>query len=210
MERYYKYLIIKNDDIEKHLSSEEVRMLDRAVNSIRFGRKKEGKQDQQYVVVAADLPIYETVLGLLEAFVDNKPNEIDQLSARVAELEAQLDTHKKLSEAAISDNARWVETLTKKLMLAKEALASASTFGAVAQKAIAAINDSKAVEGLILCDAVPRAWQRKWFADGEEPKKERNANGRLVLPSRFKFRPLTEIVVFKDDVPLYAPRRTEK
>lgn len=85
--------------------------------------------------------------------------ECEILRARVVELEEQLDTHKKLSEAAISDNARWVETLTKKLMLAKEALASASTFGgfvnAVAQKALAAINDSKMVEGMILCDAKP-------------------------------------------------------
>lgn len=52
---------------------------------------------------------------------DNCSCEKDQLRARVAELEAQLADHKKL------------------LLLAKEALASASTFGgfvnAVAQKA---------------------------------------------------------------------------
>lgn len=159
---------------------------------------------------------------------DNCSCEKDQLRARVAELEAQLaerdaeissiraEMEKQRANAFGAQQARNKATIElneaqKMLLLAKEALASASTFGgfvnAVAQKAIAAINDSKAVEGLILCDAVPRAWQRKWFADGEEPKKERNANGRLVLPSRFKFRPLTEIVVFKDDVPLYAPRR---
>jgi hypothetical protein len=151
-----------------------------------------------------------------------------QMAERDAERESHLELVRDLDriwngegaakQASLCDMVSQISvekpTLDKLLLLAKEALVSASTFGgfvnAVAQKAIAAINDSKAVEGLILCDAVPRAWQRKWFADGEEPKKERNANGRLVLPSRFKFRPLTEIVVFKDDVPLYAPRRTEK
>jgi hypothetical protein len=63
-----------------------------------------------------------------------------------------------LAEKIISLEKQLAER-EKLLLLAKEALASASTFGgflsSVAEKAIAVINDSKAIEGLVLCDAEP-------------------------------------------------------
>lgn len=48
----------------------------------------------------------------------------------------------------------------------------------------------------------PRAWMRRWKYNGEEPKKEKNENGRLAWPSKFKFLPVTESMIFKDDIPL--------
>lgn len=50
----------------------------------------------------------------------------------------------------------------------------------------------------------PVAWMRKWAFDGEKQKKERNQNGRLAWPLRFKFLPVTESQLCRDDVPLCA------
>lgn len=50
----------------------------------------------------------------------------------------------------------------------------------------------------------PRAWMRRWYFDGETPHKERNENGRIAWPTKFKFMPVTPHKVMADDVPLYA------
>lgn len=55
-----------------------------------------------------------------------------------------------------------------------------------------------------LAQAKPAAWARKWHMDGVTPAKERNENGRLVWPLKFKFHPVTPIKVQADDVGLYA------
>jgi hypothetical protein len=49
-----------------------------------------------------------------------------------------------------------------------------------------------------------RAWMRRWSFDGEIPKKEKNDNGRLAWPDKFKFKEVTLHQVFIDDVPLFA------
>ena len=89
MERYNKYLVLKITDIEKYLSDEKQLKLDALVTCIRAGRLNDGKRDQEYVCVAADWPMHEQVWGMVEAFADGKPNEIEQLTARVRELEAE-------------------------------------------------------------------------------------------------------------------------
>ena len=58
----------------------------------------------------------------------------------------------------------------------------------------------------------PRAWMRKWAFDGDKPYKEKNANGRMAWPIRFKMRAVTKDKHFDDDVALYtapapAPQR---
>ena len=103
MERYNKYLVLKIADIEKYLSDEKQLKLDALVTCIRVGRLNDGKRDQEYVCVAADWPMYEQVWGMVEAFVDGKPNEIEQLTAKVAELEAE---KKELQALLDFDNAR--------------------------------------------------------------------------------------------------------
>lgn len=55
--------------------------------------------------------------------------------------------------------------------------------------------------------AEPVAWQRAWDAAGERPQKERNPNGRMAWPTRFKALPVTKAKMFDDDVPLYASPR---
>lgn len=50
----------------------------------------------------------------------------------------------------------------------------------------------------------PVAWMRKWAFDGETPVKERNSNGRMAWPHKFKILPVTEGKFFNDDVGLYA------
>lgn len=89
MERYNKYLVLKIADIEKYLSDEKQLKLDALVTCIRVGRLNDGKRDQEYVCVAGGWPMYEQVWGMVEAFVDGKPNEIEQLQAKVAELEEE-------------------------------------------------------------------------------------------------------------------------
>lgn len=89
MERYNKYLVLKIADIEKYLSDEKQLKLDALVTCIRVGRLNDGKRDQEYVCVAADWPMHEQVWGMVEAFVDGKPNEIEQLTARITELEEE-------------------------------------------------------------------------------------------------------------------------
>lgn len=70
MERENKYLVVKNADIEKHLSEEQQDQLTNLLAKIRVGRAHEGKGDQSYVIVAADWPMYETVWGMIEAYVE--------------------------------------------------------------------------------------------------------------------------------------------
>lgn len=109
MERYNKYLVLKIADIEKYLSDEKQLKLDALVTCIRVGRLNDGKRDQEYVCVAADWPMYEQVWGMVGAFVDGKPNEIEQLQAKVAELEAEnelLKGRKNVELAANTDNAK--------------------------------------------------------------------------------------------------------
>ena len=50
----------------------------------------------------------------------------------------------------------------------------------------------------------PRAWMRKWAFDGDKPYKEKNANGRMAWPIRFKMLAVTKGKHFDDDVALYT------
>jgi hypothetical protein len=56
------------------------------------------------------------------------------------------------------------------------------------------------------------AWARKWYVDGETPAKERNSNGRMAWPTKFKLLPVTVGKCLADDVhliiqPATAPTR---
>jgi len=52
--------------------------------------------------------------------------------------------------------------------------------------------------------AQPVAWMRKWAYDNEKMSKERNENGRMAWPTKFKLLPVTQGQCLRDDVPLYA------
>jgi hypothetical protein len=55
--------------------------------------------------------------------------------------------------------------------------------------------------------STPLAWMRRWAFDGEKPSKERNANGRLSWPAKFKLREVTPIQCLPDDIPLFPAVR---
>lgn len=123
----------------------------------------------------------------------NRANEI--LRARVAELEAQLAE----TEALEMAHGERIEKLTKLLLLAKDVIEKAAAMTGhpdvfnYLQEALAAINDSKMVEGLILCDAEPVGEVEAIDVDDD------------AQPSAW--------VCINTDIelgtPLYAPRRTE-
>jgi len=50
----------------------------------------------------------------------------------------------------------------------------------------------------------PVAWARRWYIDGETPRKERNANGRMAWPKKFTYHEVTKTKCFADDEPLYT------
>ena len=50
----------------------------------------------------------------------------------------------------------------------------------------------------------PVAWIRKWSLDGEKPSKERNKNGRMAFPMKFKLHEVTRNRCLPDDVALYT------
>jgi hypothetical protein len=68
------------------------------------------------------------------------------------------------------------------------------------QEALAETADLKDV---VLCDAEPVAWLRKWSADKETPAKVKGDNGRWHWPRKFKILPITEHKWFEDDLPLF-------
>ena len=73
--------------------------------------------------------------------------------------------------------------------------------GNARKKAIIAYIDGRTAGA---AEAKPVAWARKWHIDGEQPVKERNANGRMAWLAKFKFKPITPHRIFPDDVPLAA------
>lgn len=57
--------------------------------------------------------------------------------------------------------------------------------------------------------ATPVAWMRRWHFEGENPQKQRNENGRMVWPVKYKFLAVTPNKIFPDDVPLFAHEESE-
>lgn len=50
----------------------------------------------------------------------------------------------------------------------------------------------------------PVAFARKWHIDGEVPRKEKQENGRLAWPFKFKLMPITIGKCLADDAPLFT------
>lgn len=88
--RENKYLVLKLGDIAKFLTRDEQFKLDELIKKIRVGRLNDGKQDQSYVCVASDWPMYEQVWAAVQAFVEGKPSQIDELRQQLAEKDAEI------------------------------------------------------------------------------------------------------------------------
>ena len=117
-----------------------------------------------------------------------------ELQEQVAELEAKLSGVESDAYTISKDNLE----LQKQLMLAKDVIENAVVMVAhqdnidYLQEALATINDSKLVEGLILCDAEVVCW---------------NNQEDDLSDSAFEW---DKDVSTGHTTPLYAPRRTEK
>lgn len=87
--RENKYLVLKLGDIAKFLTRDEQFKLDELIKKIRVGRLNDGKQDQSYVCVASDWPMYEQVWAAVQAFVEGKPSQVDELRQQLAASQLQ-------------------------------------------------------------------------------------------------------------------------
>src|SRR5260221_13517445 len=67
MELEDKYFVLKYEDIETILTTEEQAQLFRMARMIRFIRIERGKKDNKYVVINQDEPYFPAVLKLMEA-----------------------------------------------------------------------------------------------------------------------------------------------
>ena len=56
----------------------------------------------------------------------------------------------------------------------------------------------------------PVAWARSWHIAKEVPCKEKNGNGNLAWPAKFKLLPVTAGKCMRDDVPLYTHPQAAK
>jgi hypothetical protein len=106
-----------------------------------------------------------------------------------------------------------IDTLDRQIVVLQEALeyirdkCKSDPHGWGAAKAKEALTATQDLSGLVLCDAEPVAWMRKWASDKEVPAKVKGDNGRWYWPRQFKILPLTEAKWFADDVPIYKARK---
>jgi hypothetical protein len=63
-------MVLKWEDIDKHLSPAEKKQLDNIRKKIFEGRAEEGKEETEYVVVGHDWPMYEETWQSIERWVD--------------------------------------------------------------------------------------------------------------------------------------------
>jgi hypothetical protein len=61
-----KFTVIKNNDIEKHLTDFREYMLRKILSDISMGREYEGKKDNTYIVINTDEPYVEEVIEILK------------------------------------------------------------------------------------------------------------------------------------------------
>jgi len=66
MKRENRYVVVKRKDILAHLTKTEEHELGLLIEKVDAGRKKQGKEEINCVVVESDWPEYEKVWGMLE------------------------------------------------------------------------------------------------------------------------------------------------
>ncbi len=64
--RYNKYYVLKIGDIDRYLNSSEKVELATIAGKVSTGRRSDGKQDKDYVVVNQEMPYAEKVWQLIE------------------------------------------------------------------------------------------------------------------------------------------------
>lgn len=68
---YYKYIVIKNDDVENYLTESQKEQLRKLLNIIGTSRSVDKKRRHYYVVVSDELPFHNQVWGMIEDYATN-------------------------------------------------------------------------------------------------------------------------------------------
>jgi hypothetical protein len=103
-------------------------------------------------------------------------------------------------EQQLGEREKQIVMLRGFVKLLRDYIPASAIGNMTVQEALAA---TQGLSGLVLCDAEPVAWMRKWASDKEVPAKVKGDNGRWYWPRQFKILPLTEAKWFADDVPIY-------
>ena len=61
-----RYVVVKREDVEKHLSEEEISTLSSILEKIAQKRKDSGKNARSYVCVSDNCPHYDAVWALVQ------------------------------------------------------------------------------------------------------------------------------------------------
>ncbi|MFZ1872212.1 MAG: hypothetical protein WAU54_05405 [Chania sp.] len=75
MQRENRYIVIKEADAQRYLGSLNYRVLHTIADSVERGRKTQGKEPLQCVVVESDWPEYEPVWAMIETRMDGKADK---------------------------------------------------------------------------------------------------------------------------------------
>jgi len=67
-----RYLILKRKDLEKYLTEEDKIQLNFIRSKVFVGRREEGKEPMNAVVVEQDWPEFETVWSMIEKRVESE------------------------------------------------------------------------------------------------------------------------------------------
>lgn len=70
--RENRYVVFKNEDVCKYLTTQELGVLDSLWHKVEFGRCGDGKSDLKYVVVEDNWPMYEMVWDMIENWAEEK------------------------------------------------------------------------------------------------------------------------------------------
>lgn len=68
--RENRYVVFKNKDVSKYLTTQELGVFDSLRRKVELGRYSDGKNDLKCVVVEDNWPMYESVWNMIENWDD--------------------------------------------------------------------------------------------------------------------------------------------
>ena len=66
MKIYKKFIAVKVEDVEKYLDDEQKTQLRKICDFLCYGRAKDGKKMNEYIVINTDEPYFDEVVKLME------------------------------------------------------------------------------------------------------------------------------------------------
>lgn len=89
---------MKCRDLAKYLGERDLDVLSQISDTVNDCRAAEGKVPVECVVVEHDWPEYEIVWHMIQARMQGTPNELEELTSKLAETELRLSTQQKKLE----------------------------------------------------------------------------------------------------------------